>query len=285
LYTVCFIPLPPAQPTVPTPDREDTAGAVAQPPAAIADRAVTLVWRPGCASCAAAKEFLTVHGIPFESVNPVEAEGAARWSALGSPRIPSLVLDGATTALYHTSQLASLLGLAAAGRGEALRLAWDLSAVLDAWSDLLATLDFDLMNAPTPSRGRSIRNLTVNVHVPLAEMAAAWETGVFTWDTDEDERIAAELGDADAVRAFAQARSAAWIAFLMDVGDELGQGERDVRAGEEELDFSALLDAQRFHAAFHYRQIATFLHASGAPAGPAFDLSRLEGLRLPSTVY
>jgi hypothetical protein len=275
-------PSPPsADATVPTHDRQHSASAVTSPPAA-ADRELTLVWRPGCASCAAAKEFLTVNGIPFESVNPVEPDGAARWSELGRPRIPSLVLDGATTAIYHTSQLASLLGLTTAGRGEALRLAWDLSSVVEAWSELLAPLDFELMNAPTPSRGRSVRNLTVNVHVPLGEMAAAWETGIFTWDTDEDERIAAELADADAVRAYAEARSAGWIAFLMDAGDDLGQADRSVRAGAEELAFSALLDAQRFHAAFHYRQIATFLHP-GAP--PPFDLARLEGLRLPASVY
>lgn len=114
--------------------------------AAVPAGEVTLVWRPGCASCAAAKEFLTVNGIAFESVNPVESEGAARWSALGSPRIPSLVLDGRTTAIYHTSQVAALLGLTPAGRGEAVRLAWDLAAIAEAWSEQLAALSFDLLD-------------------------------------------------------------------------------------------------------------------------------------------
>lgn len=106
------------------------------------------------------------------------------------------------------------------------------------------------MTAPTPSRGRSVRNLTVNVHEPIHEMTVAWERGVFTWDTDLDEARAGELKDANAVRSYAELRTAGWITFLMEIGDELGRRERRVQAGEETLSFTALLDAQRFHAAF-----------------------------------
>jgi len=248
-------------------------------------RAVALVWRPGCASCAAAKEFLTVNGVPFESVNPVEPEGAARWAALGSPRIPSLVLDGQTTAIYHPSQVAVLLGLTPAGRGEALRLAWDLAQIAESWSEELAGLPWELLIAPTPSRGRTIRNLTVNVHEPLALMSEAWTSGSFAWDTDQDERRAAELADADAVRSYAERRTAEWIAFLTDVGDALGSSDPVVQAGGETIAFSTLLDAQRFHAAFHHRQIRTFLESRDAARTPALDLARYVGLRLPDAVY
>jgi hypothetical protein len=251
----------------------------------VSGASVTLVWRPGCASCAAAKEFLTANGIAFESVNPVEAEGAARWQALGSPRIPSIVRGGRTTAIYHVSQVAALLGLAPSQSGEALRLAWELTAVLEAWSDQLAAVGWALITSATPSRGRTVRNLTVNVHEPAHEMAVAWESGVFTWDTDEDERLAGELADADQVRAYARSRTAGWIAFLIGLDGELGRRDPQVRAGEETLAFSALLDAQRFHAAFHYRQLRTFLVEQGAAPGASLDLGGLEGLRLPEAVF
>jgi hypothetical protein len=246
---------------------------------------VTLVWRPGCASCAAAKEFLTVNEIPFESVNPVEADGAVRWEALGSPRIPSIVHGGRTTAIYHVSQVATLLGLASSEGREALRLAWDLTAVLEAWSDQLAAIGWDLMASATPSRGRTVRNLTVNVHEPVHEMTVAWESGRFTWDTDQDERLAGELADPDQVRSYAQSRTAGWIAFLIDLDEELGRRDPQVQAGEETLAFSALLDAQRFHAAFHYRQLRTFVAEQGAAPEGSFDLGGLEGLRLPHAVF
>jgi glutaredoxin len=245
----------------------------------------TLVWRPGCASCRASKEFLTLNGVEFESVNPTEPTGAARWEQLGRPRVPSLVLEGRTTAIYHVSQIAALVGLATRGSATALRLAWDLAAILEAWSEQLDGIGWELMQASTPSRGRTVRNLTVNVHEPVHEMTVAWEGGVFTWDTDADEVRARALTDASSVRSYAQLRTAGWITFLMDVGDELGREERHVQAGGETLSFTDLLDAQRFHAAFHYRQLRTFLEQRDAAPATALDLAQLDGLRLPDVVF
>lgn len=246
---------------------------------------MTLVWRPGCASCAAAKQFLIDHGIPFESVNPVEPAGQSRWMELGSPRVPSLLLDERMTAIYHVSQVASLLGLTPAQRTRALRLAWDLSMVVQAWSEQLATISWELMSTPTPSRGRSVRELTINVHEPLREMEVAWETGRFTWNTGRDEVLASDLADAEELRAYSEARSAGWIAFLSSVGEELEQRDPDIRAGGETLSFSALLDSQRLHAAFHYRQLQSFLAAHDAASEHPLDLARLEGLQLPEVVF
>lgn len=247
--------------------------------------APTLVWRPGCASCRAAKEFLTTNGVAFESVNPVEVDGQARWEQLGRPRIPSLVIDGHTTAIYHVSQVASLLNMTAAASAESVRLAWDLAAVLEAWSAQLAAISFDAMIAPTPSRGRPIRNLTVNVHEPIHELTVAWEHGTFTWDTDLDEDRAAQLEDESAVRSYAEAKTAEWIMFLTELGDDVGRRNPEVSAGAERLSFGALLDAQRFHAAFHYRQITTFLAGRAPIDVQPLQLHRLVGLDLPEAVF
>jgi glutaredoxin len=246
---------------------------------------ITLVWRPGCASCAAAKEFLELHEVQFESVNPVELAGAERWADLGRPRIPSLVLDGATTAIYHVSQVAALLGMTPAQGGDAARLSWDIAALLEAWSDELLEVDWELMTLGTRSRGRTVRNLTVNVHEPIHELTVAWETGVFDWNTELDEERATALGDANELRAYAHARTAEWITFLSGLGDELSLGDPMIRAGDEDVTFSSLLDAQRFHAAFHYRQLRVFLSERNAARGAGFDLARLEGLRLPESVF
>jgi glutaredoxin len=245
----------------------------------------TLIWRPGCASCAAVKEFLTVNEVAFESVNPTDPDGAVRWAALGRPRVPSLVLDGHTTALYHVSQAAALLGLATAESAQSLRLAWDIAAVLEAWSDDLAAISWQLMTTATRSRGRTVRNLTVNVHEPVRQLQVAWEHGQFVWDTDQDERRACALEDVSAVRSYAELATAEWIMFLADVGDQLGRPGHQVQAGEETLSFDALLDAQRFHAAFHYRQLRSFLAEWDAAPSGSLDVARLDGLRLPENAF
>jgi glutaredoxin len=245
----------------------------------------TLIWRPGCASCRAAKDFLERNHIEFESVNPVESAGAERWAELGRPRIPSIVLDGSTTAIYHVSQVAALLGMTPPQGAEAARLAWDLAAVLEAWSDQLEAIGWELMTAATPSRGRTLANLTVNVHEPIHQLTVAWESGVFTWDTDLDEERASAFTDAGELRAYALSRAAGWITFLSDLGDGIADRDPAIRAGDETVRFSSLLDSQRFHAAFHYRQLRTFLAQRQSAPADQFDLDRLVDLRLPEAVF
>ena len=80
-----------------------------------------------------------------------------------------------------------MLGLEAPGAAEVTRLAWDAAAVLGAWVELIEPLDFDTLTAPTPSRGRSLRNLTVNVFHPFELLPGAFDTGDFDWDPDLDE--------------------------------------------------------------------------------------------------
>jgi hypothetical protein len=57
-----------------------------------------------------------------------------------------------------------------------------------------------------------------------------------------------------------------------------------VRTPRGELTWVGLLEAQRLHAAQHYRQATTFIASQGQPV-PDLDLARLHGLELPQAVY
>ncbi len=92
-------------------------------------------------------------------MNIREPRGEERWIEAGRPIVPSLSVGGVASPILHVSQLASMLRLEAPPSLEATRLAWDAVAVLDAWVSLIAPLDFEALTAPTPSRGRSLRNL------------------------------------------------------------------------------------------------------------------------------
>jgi len=143
-------------------------------------------------------------------VNIREPDGARLWVDTGRPPVPSLLVDGVAAPILHVSQLASMLGLQAPSQLESTRLAWDTVAVLEAWVKLIGPLDLETLTAPTPSRGRSLRNLTVNVFHPFELLPVAFETGRFDWDPDLDESRAATLRDAAAVVAYARSCSAIW---------------------------------------------------------------------------
>jgi hypothetical protein len=244
-----------------------------------------LFWQPACASCRAAKEFLGEHGVEFDALNVHEPEGRDRWEASGRPVVPSLLVGDVASPILHVSQLASLLGLAAPPQLEVTRLAWDLTAVLDAWTALIRPLDFETLTAPTPSRDRSLRNLTVNVFHPVELLPVAFDEGRFDWDPTLDDVREAPLQDAAAVVEYGNDRYLAWHDWLLDREAELVARDPSVDSPRGSVPYSTLLDSQRRHAAFHYRQLLSFLEDRGHDLTGALSLAGLSGLQLPREIF
>jgi hypothetical protein len=219
--------------------------------------------------------------VAFDSVNIREPEGAERWLAAGRPTVPSLLVGGVASPILHVSQLASMLGLEAPAQLEATRLAWDGAAILAAWVELIRPLDLEALTAPTPSRGRSLRNLTVNVFHPFELLPDAFTTGWFDWDPDLDGERERALGTASAVVAYAEERQLGWQAWLGESGASLAARDPEVASPRGTVTYANLLASQRWHAAFHYRQLlAVVEHDGSAPS-----LSCLGDLGLPAEVF
>ncbi len=179
--------------------------------------------------------------------------------------------------MLHVSQLATALGLPWQAPLPAEALAWDTVALLEAWAGGVAALDTEALLAPTPSRGRSLRNLTVNVHHPFELLPEAWAGGSFPWDPDRDGEREERLADAGAVHAYAAGITTRWAAFVAANGPGLGTHDPVVASPRGHARFSVLLDGQRWHAAFHLRQLE---HVTGARLLPS-----LGALALPTDVF
>jgi len=205
--------------------------------------------------------------------------------AAGRPLVPSLVVGGLATPILHVSQLAQLLGVDGPAQLAASRLAWDAAAVLDAWLVLIRPLDFAALMEPTPSRGRSLRNLTVNVFHPFELLPGAFDGVRFEWDPDLDEARETELQDAAALVRYAADRLFLWQDWLREREPDLLDHDPAVDSPRGRVTFVDVLDAQRWHAAFHYRQVVTFLGGRGHDVSGAFSLASLAGLGLPSEVF
>lgn len=214
-----------------------------------------------------------------------EPDGAARWQAAGRPTVPSLLVDGVASPILHVSQLASMLGLPAPPQLKVSRLAWDLSAVLEAWVELIRPLDRETLTAPTASRGRSFTNLTVNTFHPIELLPGAFDEGHFDWDPSLDDRREASLREPAALVAYAGERRLAWQGWLLEREADLVARDPAVESPRGPITFANLLASQRWHAAFHYRQLLTSLGDRGHDLTGALDLSSLDGLDLPADVF
>ncbi len=193
--------------------------------------------------------------------------------------MPSLVVDGASLPVLHVSQIAAALGLPLPSSGAPLRAGRDAEAILAAWVAHLPTIGWEELLAPTPSRGRSLRNLTVNVFHPFELLPAAWSTKELDWRPEEDGARELRLVDRDAVHGFAAAAASGWRSFLAAHGAELDDHDPLVATPRGEVSFAALLEFQRWHAAYHYRQLV-----DAAGIRDPLDLTPF-ALSLPAEIY
>ena len=223
----------------------------------------------------------------FTSLNAIDdGEGAARYAADGKPTIPAVTFNGDVLSFQHPSQLASLLQLDVGDAQPATAVAFSLLDVLERWIGVLDGVPFDALLEPTLSRGRNIRNLTVNVYRPIRMLPQSYTDGLFNWFTNEaDLQQESFLRDTAAVIAFAQEIYSEFANFLLEQGDALAANDPVLTGNRGDMRFSELLVTQRFHAAFHYRQIVDFFNTGGYGPKPALPDTIVKEIGLPENLY
>jgi hypothetical protein len=229
----------------------------------------------------------------------VITEQRDRWVAAGSPPVPTLVVDGTPHVLQHPSQAWALLGREGQPPvGDALQVAWDIDEIVRAWLELLEETPWRALLDPLPRLERTPLDLGVDTLVGIAALTEALSTGWFHWPgspatgatgdaavVEYQDSIVEGIRSREELFAFARPVAQAWRHALGD-HDETLRAEPELRIGAPrgDLTLARLLEAQRLHAAQHYRQATTFLIACGLPA-PSIDLAELHGLQLPQFVY
>ena len=179
--------------------------------------------------------------------------------------------------MLHVSQLADALALPWQAPLPPTVLAADTVMLLAAWVGAIAPLDLDRLLTPTPSRGRSLRNLTVNVCHPFGLLPDAWASGRFPWFPEQDGEREAPLTTIDDIVGYAVEIDREWRAFVAATGDELDASDPVVTTPRGATSYSVVLDTQRWHAAYHLRQLE---HVLGCHVTPPLD-----ELALPADVF
>jgi hypothetical protein len=235
--------------------------------------------------------------VEFESV--VISEQRERWIADGSPPVPTLVIDGTPHVLQHPSQAGLLLGLETPpALRDAAQVAWDIDAVAEAFLELVTATPWDALISPLPVLNRTPLALAVDASVGIKALLEPFATGWFHWpgnpvtgETGDQSVVAYEasivaaIGDRGDLLAFVRPVAEVWRAFVVENEAAFRDDPaRAVKTPRGELTWVELLEAQRLHAAQHYRQAVTQVASLGQPV-PALELTTLYGMRLPVSIY
>lgn len=221
------------------------------------------------------------------SLNAIDdGEGASRYAKDGKPTIPAVVFGGDVVSFQHSSQLASLLQLDVGDAQPATAVAFSLLDVLERWLAVIEDVPFQALLEPTLSRGRNIRNLTVNVFRPIRMLPLSYQDSQFNWFTNEaDLQQESFLRETAQVVGFATEIYGEFANFLLEQGDELTSHDPQLSGNRGEMRFSELLVTQRFHAAFHYRQIVDFFTTGGYGQKPPLPELIVQEIGLPKNLY
>lgn len=232
-------------------------------------------------------EALEAANVRFTSLNAIDdAEGTARYVADGKPTIPAVTLDGDVVSFQHPSQLASLLNLDVGDAQPATAVAFSLLDVLERWIGVISDVPFAAFLEPTLSRGRNIRNLTVNVYRPIRLLPQTYRDGQFNWYTNEaDLQQESFLRDTEQIVSFAQEIYGEFANFLLEHAESFSENDPALTGNRGDMRFSELLVTQRFHAAFHYRQIVDFFNSNGFGPKPALPNMIEQEIGLPANLY
>jgi len=206
--------------------------------------------------------------------------------AAGKPPVPAVEIDGVSTPVLHVSQLAALLDIPAPPGFESTALGYDLLLIVESWAANLEALPWELIVAATPSRDRSVRNLTMNAVYPISLLPKAWATGRLDWGiVDRDEELGQVYTQTAQLAEFARGVHSTWAEFMFESEETLALDDPPVVTPRGQLRYSELLASQRWHIAFHHRQIVEYLALEGVEPAHPFRVEQLAGMKLPATVF
>jgi len=241
-------------------------------------------WQPGCTSCLRTKEFMSSHGIEFESINVREQPSAmAELEALGVHSVPVVARDSEYVFAQELRDVARFVGVTMESTllsKEALIRKLDL--VLAAAQRYLEQLPADRLNDTLPGRNRSYLDLVYHLFViPIAFLDAAG--GGELTEEHFTRKPPADMRSADDVASFGQQVRTDLQLWWESVGEIRFPDKVSTYYGQH--DAHKVLERTCWHTAQHCRQLMAVLEQLGIEPDQELGAAELDGLPLPEQTW
>lgn len=241
-------------------------------------------WQPGCTSCLRTKEFMSSHGIDFESINVREQPDAmAELEALGVRSVPVVARGSEYVFAQELRDVAQFVGVTMESTllsKEALIRKLDL--ILAAAQRYLGQLPSDHLNHTLPGRNRSYLDLVYHLFmIPIAFLDAA-RGGELT-EEHFTRNPPVGMHSANDVARFGQQVRTDVRLWWDSVGEIRFPDEVSTYYGRH--DAHKVLERTCWHTAQHCRQLMAVLELLGIEPDQELGAAELDGLPLPEQTW
>lgn len=247
---------------------------------------VRVFWQPGCTSCLRTKEFLTRHGVDYESINVHgNAAAMAELARLGARSVP-IVARGERFVFAQTiGDVIGFLGLKVKPQAplapEALMAKLEL--VLTAAARYIRQIPEGELDKPFRNRNRPIRALAYHVFRIVEGFLESMDDGrELTYERIMRDTPPARA-TAEAIARYGEqvlARAKAWWAAY---ADKTCQRPMATYFGEHPVHL--VLERTVWHPAQHTRQLMLVLESLGLAPQEPLGAADLAGLPLPEKAW
>ncbi|NKB37745.1 MAG: hypothetical protein GKR93_11325 [Gammaproteobacteria bacterium] len=244
----------------------------------------SVYWQPGCSSCLRTKEFLTKHGIQYNSINVQEDNDAFdNLSRLGARSIPVVTRGEEFVYAQDIDVLADFLGIPQTRQVLTFEVLLEkLDLLLLAAQRYLRQMPDELMSNSLPGRDRNYSDLAYHIFViPLAFLDAV---------------SGQELSYAYFERR--PPKSISTISGLISYGDEIRKKLESWQVSTTQTTMPdsvltyygqhsthSVLERTAWHTAQHVRQLMELLDKHKIEVDEPLGDRELAGLPLPDEVY
>jgi glutaredoxin len=247
---------------------------------------VRVFWQPGCTSCLRTKEFLTRHGVDYESINVHGNEAAmSELRKLGAKSVPVVARGERFVFAQAIGDVIDFLGLKVRAQErlapEALMAKLDL--VLTAAARYIRQIPSGELQKPFRNRNRPIRALAFHVFRIVEGFLESMQDGAeLTYDRIMRDDAPPNLSPEDLARYGENVlkRAKAWWAAYPDKACATPMatyfGEHPVHV---------VLERTVWHPAQHTRQLMLVLESLGIAPDRPLSAADLAGLPLPEKAW
>jgi glutaredoxin len=247
---------------------------------------IRVFWQPGCSSCLRTKEFLSKHGVDYESIdvhgNPAAMEELRK---LGARSVPIVARGGSFVFAQTLTDVIEFLNLdiRLQERLSPEELVGKIRIVLPAAARYLRQIPDEWLDKPFRNRNRPIRALGHHVfRIVEAFLEASREGRELTYELIMREAAPTLRSGDDLARygAGVLARVDEWWA---DCADRGGEDMMDTYFGRHPI--QVVLERTAWHPAQHTRQLMLILDTLNIEPDGRLTAADLAGLPLPEQVW